>query len=98
MRKLFVVSILVLLASTLLLASGQARVDFVNHTSSTLRFSIDGNAACAGDVIPNGTCTDYASVGTHTLRAVEVNDNRNSVSATRDLDDSEPYTWVVSEQ
>jgi len=98
MRKTFMILILVLLASTLLFAFGQARVDFINHTSSTLRFSIDGNPACAGDVIPNGTCTDYTRVGTPTLRAVDVNDSRFSVSSTHDLDDSEPYRWIVSEE
>jgi len=98
MKKTFLVLGLVLLASTVALAFGQARVDFVNHTSMTLRFSIDGNPVCAGDIIPNGTCTEYTNVGTHTLGAVNVSDSRSSISKTAYLDDDEPYTWVVSEE
>jgi len=97
MKKLFAVGVLVLLASTLLLAATQVKVNFVNATSMTMRFSVDGNPVCAGDVIPNGFCTEYVNVGTHTFRAVDVRDSRNAVEQEHTIDDTDQWTFRVEE-
>jgi len=99
MKKTFAVVLgLILLASTNAFAAGQVKVNFVNATSMTMRFSVDGNPVCSGDVIPNGFCVDYISIGMHTFRAVDVNDSRNSSTLDHELDDSaNEWTFRVQE-
>jgi hypothetical protein len=97
MKKMFVVLGLVLLASSLLLASGQTKVNFVNATSMTLRFSVDGNPVCPGDIMPNGFCTEYISIGPHTFRAVDIRDSRNTIEQEHTIDDSDQWTFRVEE-
>ncbi len=70
MKKVLSTAILVL---TAMVANAQytqqAQIDFINNTGVTIRVAVDGNAACSGDLIPNGTCTEHVSAGTHTLSA-----------------------------
>ena len=61
---------LMFLASTLLFAQdGRTKVNFYNQTDSTLRFMLDGNPVCTGDVIPNGMCTEIVNPGSYTASA-----------------------------
>ena len=68
MRKFLIT--LLFLASTLMFAQdGRTKVNFYNQTDSTLRFMLNGNPACTGDVIPGGFCTEPVNPGAYTASA-----------------------------
>ena len=67
--KKFLIALL-FLASTLAFGQdGRTKVNFINQTDSTLRFMLDGNPVCTGDVIPNGMCTEIVNPGSYTASA-----------------------------
>jgi hypothetical protein len=96
MKRLFAVAVLIL-ASTLLFAAEQTKVNFVNATSMVMRFTVDGNPVCPGDLIPNGFCTEHINVGTHTFRAVDIHDSRNVIEQEHTVDDTDQWTFRVEE-
>lgn len=68
MRKFLIA--LMFLASTLMFAQdGRTKVNFYNQTDSNLRFMLDGNPVCTGDVIPGGYCTEVVNPGSYTASA-----------------------------
>ena len=63
---------LMFLASTLMFAQdGRTKVNFYNQTGSTLRFMLNGNPVCTGDVIPGGFCTEPVNPGSYTASATD---------------------------
>jgi hypothetical protein len=65
------IATIVLAAATMFAQDGNTKVNFINQTSSTLRFMLNGSPACAGDIIPNGSCTESVNPGTYTASATD---------------------------
>lgn len=97
MRKYFGILGLAFLASALSFATGQARIDFINHTSATVRFYVDNDPACSGDIIPNGTCSEYVSApATHTLSASA--SGYEPISRTVTVNDGDVKEWTLGDE
>ncbi len=96
MKKALALAALLLLSTVSSVATGQARIDFINHTSATVRFAVDGNPACPGDIIPNGTCSEYVSApATHTLSASAP--GYEPISRTVTVEDGDVKEWTVGD-
>ena len=85
---------LMFLASTFAFGQdGKTKVNFYNQTDSSLRFMLNGNPTCTGDVIPNGFCTEPVNPGTYTASAT---DGRQTTSGQSfDIAYGETYTYTV---
>jgi hypothetical protein len=85
---------LMFLASTLMFAQdGRTKVNFINKTNDSLRFMLNGNPACTGDVIPNGFCTEPVNPGTYTASAT--NGRETTGGQTFSIEYGGTYTYTV---
>ena len=95
MRKFLIT--LLFLASTLMFAQdGRTKVNFYNQTDSTLRFMLNGNPACTGDVIPGGFCTEPVNPGAYTASAT--NGAQTTGGQAFDIAYGETYNYRVWNQ
>jgi hypothetical protein len=95
MKKVLIA--LMFLASTLLFAQdGRTKVQFFNQTSTTLRFMLNGNPVCTGDVISQGYCTEPVNPGAYTASAT--NGQQTTGGQTFDIAYGETYNYTVSER
>ena len=95
MRKFLIA--LMFLASTLVFAQdGRTKVNFYNRTSTTLRFMLNGNPVCTGDVIPQGFCTEPVNPGAYTASAT--NGQQSTGGQSFSIAYGETYDYTVREQ
>lgn len=92
--KLFSAIAVVILATAAFAQTGT--VNFVNQTSSTLRFLLNGNPACAGDVIPNGSCSETVNAGNYFAQATNGQQTTGGKSFT--IVGNDTFTYTVYEQ
>jgi hypothetical protein len=86
-------AVIVLAAATMLAQDGRTKVNFYNQTSDTLRFMLNGNPVCTGDVIPGGYCTEPVNPGTYTASAT--NGRQTTGGQTFDIAYGETYNYRV---
>jgi hypothetical protein len=95
MRKFLIT--LLFLASTLMFAQdGRTKVNFYNQTDSNLRFMLNGNPVCTGDVIPNGFCTETVNPGAYTASAT--NGSQTTGGQSFDIAYGETFNYRVWNQ
>ena len=95
MRK-FLIAALLFLASTLSFGQdGRTKINYYNHTSTTLRMLINGNAACAGDVMPGGVCTEVVYPGTYHIGATN---GKQTTDRVITLEDGGTFDYTLYEQ
>jgi hypothetical protein len=96
LRIFSALAVIVLAAASLFAQDGRTKVNFVNQTNSSLRFMLNGNPACTGDVIPNGFCTEPVNPGAYTASAT--NGQQTTSGQSFDIAYGETYTYTVSVQ
>lgn len=91
------IAVVVLAAATMFAQDGRTKINFYNQTSTTLRFTLNGDPACTGDVIPQGTCTEILTAGnSYTPGATN---GRQSVSDSSFVAEyGNTYTYTVREE
>lgn len=90
------IAVVVLAAATMFAQDGRTKVNFYNHTDSSLRFMLNGSPVCTGDVIPNGYCTEPVNPGTYTATAT--NGQQTTGGQTFTINYGESYDYSVSMQ
>jgi hypothetical protein len=75
--------------------SARGQIYFVNRTSITLNFEVDGVVVCPGPVRMNLTCTTQQAPGSRKLRAKGARGWSKSVNV--DLKAGRTCTWTVTD-
>ena len=95
MRK-FLIAALLFLASALSFGQdGRTKINYYNHTRVTLRMLINGNAACTGDVMPGGMCTEPVNPGTYHIGATNGQQTTDRVIS---LEDGGTFDYTLYEE
>lgn len=97
MRKFLAISILFLASVLAFGQDGRTKINFYNNTDVTLRFLLNGQPACTGDVIPNGTCTEILNAG-DSYAAGASDGNRSVQGETFVAEYGHTYEYRVSVQ
>jgi hypothetical protein len=93
LRIFSALAVIVLAAASLFAQDGRTKVNFSNHTGDSVRFMLNGNPACTGDVIPNGFCTEPVNPGTYTASAT--NGRETTGGQTFSIEYGGTYTYTV---
>lgn len=93
MKKL-VLALMFLVATLGFAQDGRTKINYFNQTNQNLRMLIDGNAACTGDVIPNGSCTELVNPGTYHVGATNGQQTTDRVII---LQDGETFNYTITE-
>jgi hypothetical protein len=96
MKKFLIASILFLASALAFGQDGRTKVNFYNQTDVNLRFMLNGNPVCTGDVIPGGFCTEPVYPGSYTASATD--GQRSTSGRSFDIADGETYNYSVSLQ
>jgi len=91
--KKFLIALLFVVSTLAFGQDGRTKVNFFNQTSTTLRFMLNGNPVCTGDVIPQGYCTEPVNPGTYTASAT--NGQQTTGGQTFDIAYGETYNYRV---
>jgi hypothetical protein len=88
---------LMFLASTFAFGQdGKTKVNFYNQTDSSLRFMLNGNPVCTGDVIAGGFCVEPVVPGAYVASAT--NGRQTTSGQSFDIAYGETYTYTVHVQ
>jgi hypothetical protein len=93
MKKL-VLALMFLVATLGFAQDGRTKINYFNQTNQNLRMLIDGSAACTGDVIPNGSCTELVNPGTYHVGATNGQQTTDRVII---LQDGETFNYTITE-